>query len=493
MAAEAVNSVVAAKKKVAALMDLNDNCLLQIFEELSLEELVPVADTCTRFKTLVRRTAMVKHINGNKAFEITIGNSAHALIVNQKQLRIFGDLITNMCVRVRTRKTEFVEYILGAMNAFCFHFDKMKIYSLKDSPLSSAYVKRLSERSIRLAFTKCENVEKYLTDCKTLVGLRLKNCRMDLSSISMPKLQEFELDMDYFEYKYEDYNYVVGLYKFLRRLKNVKTLSILSPHDFDFKHVAQLQQLEDLYINISTPVKNFNSIMNLQNLKAFECRLNMEIPEMRVRDSSKGKLIDNIISNLRSADKLETLALRISDELSSSQINGLLRFKNVRKFSYFHKGPSGAYEYLNVLPNVENLRIVHYLNYKDIINLLSNISTKIKQIQLRYYAKYGTVEERGTVEECLMKMFEICRERNLHLSLELDSDNYELILKKILLKVKNNPETLKLSCYAESDYDSDGEESDSESNDDISESEEEEEEIDINEDTSDLGDISESD
>lgn len=109
MAAETVNDIGVEMLPTTTLMGLNEHCLLKILEFLSLEELVPVAYTCKQLMAIAHRVAKIKYIDGEKNFNMTIHYSFNEsspstqLLMYRNCMRIFGDLIKNVKIRVRSK------------------------------------------------------------------------------------------------------------------------------------------------------------------------------------------------------------------------------------------------------------------------------------------------------------------------------------------------------------------------------------------------------
>lgn len=77
-------------ESVTTILDLNDDCLREVFEFLNLKELTAAADVCTRF----RQNAVPSARKKSKNLVLSMGSSWHDL----SQLRNFGAFIT--CVNV---------------------------------------------------------------------------------------------------------------------------------------------------------------------------------------------------------------------------------------------------------------------------------------------------------------------------------------------------------------------------------------------------------
>lgn len=415
--------------KSTTISDLNDHCLLKIFDNFALNELIPVADTCTHFKMLAHRIARVKHIDANKVFNIVIRESPRKLLPYKKMLRLFGDLINNARVCILTNDTKSIEYIFTALCTFCNdRLDHFEIHNLQID--ENDLVKRFLERIINLALADCDNVEKYLANCHDCIGLSLKGCGMDLSSILMPQLQTLDMELLDMEDDYEK------IYRFLKQLKCLKTLSICCPKDFNLNYVAQLEQLQVLKIIITNSVKNFTSINKLQNLRYF--KLQFDVVDVRFTNSGI-MLVRNLIANLQSTDTLEHLILNaLGLVLNKEYLIGLSRFKNLRSFKtgmFVETNDCDVFNHFSALSKLTILRLsTCALNEKQLSTLFCNMPSKLQQIHV-------VVLRFQNEKSAWMKLFKMCQQRKLSITLVAHTPSTAAD-KNIPQVMKDNPSIL---------------------------------------------------
>lgn len=125
------------------LLDLNDDCLMAIFEYLTLDELADIASICTRFRSVARDVFSRRHkLNCLEIYVKEHPQSMEGDLVHRRKtasiIRHFGDLLTKLKVNFDVDKSlnafiynMMVNYCTGMLERLelrnCMHLEPDKI------------------------------------------------------------------------------------------------------------------------------------------------------------------------------------------------------------------------------------------------------------------------------------------------------------------------------------------------------------------------------
>lgn len=157
---ELQNDAQKTKKSSEELMeitDLNDDCLVHIFSFLKFPNLLIIADTCNRFKEVIRTMHKCKQATKS----VKINSLPKSITFNLKLLRNFGDQIRTLLINyfgIYNTKSEFSSQIMLAVEQYIYKYC-LESKSLKE--LQLFYLPKDAFESIEKPFKSVEAVYFY--------------------------------------------------------------------------------------------------------------------------------------------------------------------------------------------------------------------------------------------------------------------------------------------------------------------------------------------
>lgn len=121
---ELQNDTQKTKKSTEVLIeitDLNDDCLVHIFSFLKLPNLLNIADTCSRFKQVIRTMHKCKQATKS----VKINSLPKSITYNLKLLRNFGDQIQTLLINyfgIYDTKSESSSQIMVAVEQYIYKY-----------------------------------------------------------------------------------------------------------------------------------------------------------------------------------------------------------------------------------------------------------------------------------------------------------------------------------------------------------------------------------
>lgn len=213
----------------STLVDLNDDCLLEIFRMLSPDDLLSINDTCSRFRTLTVPAVTLKY--GDTTINLNTWyideHSKFNILQIRHILRKFGSLIAGVeCFRSEANNNE-IRQILNLILANCN--GALRTLNLSHFHIDADIIDRLPPI--------CDNLESLRLDRCTLhrpnspslpkwtkmlnLDISFENLENDLFDAFHPQLQRLVLGGAIKNLNQVD--------RFLRRQYNLKKISISFP------------------------------------------------------------------------------------------------------------------------------------------------------------------------------------------------------------------------------------------------------------------------
>lgn len=373
-----------AEKKVDNLLDLNDDCLINILKQLPLIELCATAETCKRLQLIAREVFKSKHKSyGIPRPELKFKD-------HERVLKNFGDVVAKFtCITKmfglgishKQMKTAFdwMERYGGEA------LEKIEIIAGEEIVLpKSAFAVMAKAKDIEvMAPISDRNLRAALLNCTELVHLKfiMYDGPFHFPDHRFPHLQSLwnrvRVNPD------TDYNQIETFFKHHTALTelHVQFLNDLgSDGDIDLSFLKHLTNLTKLNLVLC------NS--NVVGTEAFAYLKNLQ--EFRI-DSSDDKRTDAmILENLASVDSLEKLVLAFPEV--SHLIASIERFRNlsvlaisedaVGPYEHFHRANIASLAQLRNSPCTELQVICESLSEPgSIVNVIANFK-EVKTIKL---------------------------------------------------------------------------------------------------------------
>lgn len=416
-------------KMALNLLDINDDCLLEIFSNLSILELKNVASACSRFKTIARdvflRRQKSNHLEMNLCVH-SVAQRRHTAAI----LRHFGDMLTKVKVifwdgdKAHLYNTLafnlMAKYCTGPLESL--HLVDCKILqsdAITDGRMLFRDVKELylddagavegslladtnELKSLELNLFSSTNVIKYLSnDYPHLESLTLNNRQSDRSEIDIvpflkrhPDLIELELSGGG---KY-DFSAISGY-------PCLKKLTISDCGNSNLLPIAQLNNLATLKLTIM--VGNGSAIGLLKTLKSSQSLEALELSGAGLKRYSYGDRTELMATLLRFTNlkRLSFKSLEMDDDLSTC----LHRARSLRVLSI--GGP----------------RLFITITSGGLVDLVQNLPN-LEQLSL--HPLFNGTQHPKFSETTYLRICEIYRKRNKKLSM-FDFDTTDVWLKKL--------------------------------------------------------------
>lgn len=251
------------------VLDLNDNCLLEVFEYLSTDHLIVVADVCNRF----RQNAVAVRCARHKRNGFLIKICDRSLKKVYPRLRLFGASIDNICldgVNCRNSQPNYlkrlVEHLImycvrGATQLWLRNFDITNEFAVLMAPLLG--------RSQRLRFESChiyeESLENLLSGLWELRELFYVKCCLPYGGFKqkLPKLKRIQLWQSVNLRNRDIEEFLMGN----AQLKNIDVGCKNGIDDTIFHSIAQYTpRVEKIIVCLAKPT-NKNNIKYLSQLR----------------------------------------------------------------------------------------------------------------------------------------------------------------------------------------------------------------------------------
>lgn len=337
--------------RIAKLMDLNNDCLLEILRHTDVKTMCHVADTCDRFQGLARYHFRIKYSQFNFASFIDGPTPLRAV---SHLLQNFGDLITSLSMtgNIFPQSKNHSNFLLDLVNR---NNCPLKELTLEDFNLLNG-----SSKALKSILKPIENLTLDSCSLKTLNGLgimqELKKLKIrnvdciwsDILTGKFAKLEQLELEN-------LDDLMTETLVPFIYFNQSLKRLSIIKCDQVSstvFGVVGKLDQLEEFEFqpNEFIPELAFQNDMvflsSLKQLKTFKLnclnspvsKLLADFFEHRIAiehlELANGPMDDATFKNIKNLKTVKILKLNEMTELVPDQILGF--GKELKQLEQFH-------------------------------------------------------------------------------------------------------------------------------------------------------------
>lgn len=352
--------------KIHSLLDLDDNCLHEIFCLLSIEDLTRMACSCTRMQSVARGVYHLKHksqcvdlyefaTNNPYAWDTSI-NLIDDQFHNGRLLRHFGHMISDLSFTFTTEQTESFNFVFkycsgGALERLTvagrtenFRIDKAidstELFgTIKELKLYGCNHKAFDGKHL----SKCQRLER-LTLYKTEAGKFLLKHFPNIKSFAMQRVCD------------EDRRKTVQrIISFLKRHKQLTELELNSPDYCSLVLVGTLQHLERLSINdglFSFGDEHIMPLAALTKLKSLK---------LYCGDKQMGRFL-NSLKSTESLEELDLIFCYFRNE--NALMSAIGKFQQLEVFK-FNGGCWLQDNHLSNL-NLSRLRKLSMLNFSKV-------------------------------------------------------------------------------------------------------------------------------
>lgn len=358
--------------RIQKLMDLNHDCILEIFRHTDIKTLSNVAKTCERLNDLARYHFRVKHHRMNLVSLFEHGAIRNPTQVIRKLLQNFGDLITSLCVsgNVLTRSPNMSNNVILFIHKYCCSLKEL-IFEDFDLEENSINVFQMILKPIEfLSFDNCFlNGLEDLSHMNEIKSLKIHNTDCILHG-NFIKLETLDLaNLDFLPNR--------TLENFLNSNKTIKSFSAVECMELSstvFGAIGQLKQLEELQFqqNRSRSETDFkNDLQHLTDLKMLKTiKLNCngisvsqmleEFVKKRIAiehlELVNGQMDDATYKNISALKSIKILKMSKMIELAFHHVSGF--GKELTQLEQLHLKTSvkiTQYDIKRMLPYAERL------------------------------------------------------------------------------------------------------------------------------------------
>lgn len=338
------------------MLDLNDDCLLEIFKNLTDFELADIASTCSRFKTIACDLFSLRHHKSN-GLEIDIRLGDHNTDdkpTHRRQtaaiLREFGELLSKLKITFGNtdRAAPHNTIILNVIAKYCTKpLQQLELkYCNYLQPNENINARNLFRNVKELILDNSSAIESsVLSDAKQLCRLTLiwlpATLAVKFLSIDYPQLQSLTLHMHNQQLERNKVNIIY----FLKRHPNVTEVELLGEYDLSFISYC-CPSLKKLTI-WGGDNRKISPITKLDKLTAF-----------KLSTGYRGRSPIDILMTLKSSQSLEELVLQGHfNSVAVELMAGVGRFVNLKHLSIEFFGIVDE-QLLAVFQRLKDLRVL---------------------------------------------------------------------------------------------------------------------------------------
>lgn len=408
--------------------DLNDDCILEIFQRISILDLCAIRYTCKRFDALSE--FFFKMVYKTLNFSNWNVKGEYALLTEDEMktiLTTFGGQMDSITVNADSFEPES-KIVLQIINEYCgakrLRFFKMVKFVIDEQMVENC--DRLWSNIDQLTIDKCyvddDVLKELLRKCSTLTQLEMiRQMNTDGRCLmhEFPQLEGFSLrSNDNFD--------PLCMNTFLQKNTQLRSLSLIGCNFVDdeiFEIIADnLVNLEALYIRVvhvtSQFETNLENLLRLQHLRKleFNCGLRPIVP---------------FIHGLAMTNRIEQLGIS-SAELTPELSAALCNLKNVQilKFISMYDGQLNTFK--PIAQQLEKLKELHILecdviDFEQLFEFVENAG-KLEKLLIIQCSKIIPMNA-----EQFVRMADCVQKRVDKLQLSIHLDYYELKLTKELL------------------------------------------------------------
>lgn len=223
------------------VLDLNDDCLLKVFEYSNLLDLTSIADVCNRFKQNARDCFVYSkwtHLLSTEDFH-TDGQYDQTLLKASKVLRNFGHLIVTFKLTSKFQNDKLIELLIR----YCQNLKELEVSDycltlLGDARLFEPLYKRLRK-------------------------LTLQHCTLDLEFFYLLPARAIKLrELTLVNTRGTSHQTVRFFYDTFRKLRKIELRNISDVGSNDIREMLKNnRQLKEIHIDRSSAYYNFDDIL----------------------------------------------------------------------------------------------------------------------------------------------------------------------------------------------------------------------------------------
>lgn len=374
------------ESRTVQMLDLNDDCLIDVFSYLNFNDLVSVNQTCIRFQPLSEHVFRKKHT----AINLTdtpiddysnVDESSFTLLQIRNLFVSFGPQIQKLKVASNSFKQENRYRVLDLLIRSCTSLRVLCLtgFYIKESlyKINTTFFSHLEDLSLTLCEV-CDSIKRVFSQCHELRKLTIQsdsNLTGSCIAISFPRLESMKLVMNS-DIETRHLNTFIKLNLQLTSLKiihcrncifddifpkiatflpNLEVLNIEIEffHDFNHNimHLLQLNHLRELQLNCSRySVSAF--------VEALAAKQQIEVLHL-----SDGLLNDNLIDAITKCKKLTSLKLCSMPNVHNRFLSELAR--NLPLLNDFHVSKcqlltsSGVIQFVGFAERLQTLNIAN--------------------------------------------------------------------------------------------------------------------------------------
>lgn len=285
------------------LVQLPDDCLLEVFKFVSLDDLCSLYSTCQRFNQIAR--AAFPSRPESKEWHI-VKTDSHFIERTSRILRSFGDLMAVVCIQFFKGNAliDENEYrnVYNMLYEYCretligLGMDDIKVHL---SPTAEALMKKVKTLWFENVSRYDEKVSNVLRECKQLVSLSVHHCHLDFSLYSFPHLQTLDIVI-YASQADSEYQSIDAFFRSHCDIKqlniSIEDLANLYGETVDIRFLQHLHCLEGL--RIVCPrffIKSYAPIGCFKDLRRFEyIGRNAHDTEMALREFKSAETVTQL-------------------------------------------------------------------------------------------------------------------------------------------------------------------------------------------------------
>lgn len=408
--------------------DLNDDCVLEIFQRVSVLDLCAIRYTCKRFDQLsefffkmVYKTLNFNNWNIKGEYSLLTEDEMKTILTT------FGGQMDSIAVNADSFEPES-KVVLQVINEHCgakrLRFFKMVKFVIDEQMVESC--DRLWSNIDQLTIDKCyvddDVLKELLRKCSTLTQLEMvRQMNTDGRCLmhEFPQLEGFSLrSNDHFDPQ--------CMHTFLQKNSQLRSLSLIGCNFIDdeiFEIIADnLVNLEALYIRVVHVTSQFET--NLENL--------LRLQHLRKLEFNCGlRPIVQFINGLAMTNRIEQLGIS-SGELTPELSGALCNLKNLQilKFISMYDGKLDTLK--SIAQQLEKLRELHVIecdiiDFEQLLEFVENAG-KLEKLLIIQCSKI--IPMNG---EQFLRMADCVQKRVDKLQLSVHLDYFELKLVKELL------------------------------------------------------------
>lgn len=368
-----------------SILDLNDDCLMEIFQNLNTLDLCAVKDTCRRFQNLSEYH--FKTVYNRKIFSFRVNDRYKKMVSEneeQKILRHFGTHINKLIINASDFdvNAERVLDILG----------QNPVQNLKDFEIENLLLdenaldvcKGLLSNLERLSIDFCYGDESEFYKCVSYCGALKELQVLNLNSFEIrgkfliTKFQRLE-SLILREIKCFNTRYIDTFFKQNTNLKRIRLIRCNFTNDDTFKMIADnLTNIEEICIQlryISDAFEdNLSCLLKLNNLKRLEFNCGQKnitsfvnflagkniIEHFSISDTALTKELCEALSQLKSLKILKLISMRETDKNFVNILSEHLQY-----LEELYIVDSNAFAVKNVKELIENAANMKRIVIKD--------------------------------------------------------------------------------------------------------------------------------